>query len=135
MKTVVYTQKTALGILADKTKQKHHNIARPIVQHTTDPVESTNWREHANCLGLNHQMFPRRHKDISYITIARQICRDCSVQEPCLDNALEYPTTDMHGVWAGLTPRQLAAKQHERGITPSKPTLAQIWNNFNKHEQ
>ena len=133
--TLTYTRKSALIMLADKTNQKRHNIARPTVQHTTDPLESTNWRDHANCLGLNHQMFPRRHKDISYITIARQICRDCDVREPCLDNALQYPPTDMHGVWAGLTPRQLAAEQHRQGIIPSKPTLAQIWNNFNKLEQ
>lgn len=133
--TVIYTQKKALKLLAEKTAQKHHNIPRPTVQHTIEVTESTNWRDRANCLGLNHQMFPRTHKDISYITIARQICRDCDVREPCLENALQYPPTDMHGVWAGLTPRQLAAEQHRQGITPSKPTLAQIWNNFRKQEQ
>ncbi len=133
--TLTYTRKTALHLLAEKSEQKRHNIARPNVQHTTGTIDKTNWRDDANCLGLGHQMFPRRHKDISYITIARQICRDCDVREPCLDNALQYPPTDMHGVWAGLTPRQLAAEQKRRGIIPSKPTLAQIWNAFAKQEQ
>jgi hypothetical protein len=33
----------------------------------------------------------------------------------------------MHGVWAGLTPRQLAAEQRRRGVRPDRPTLAQLW--------
>ena len=34
---------------------------------------------------------------------------------------------DMHGVWAGLTPRQLAAEQRARGIKAIRPTLAAMW--------
>lgn len=80
-------------------------------------------------------MFPKTHKDITYITDARQICRTCDVKQQCLQEALQYPPTDMNGIWAGLTPRQLAAKQQQLGITPTKPTIAQIWNNFTKLEQ
>ena len=31
-------------------------------------------------------------------------------------------SADMHGVWAGLTSRQLAAEQRRRGVKPTKPT-------------
>jgi hypothetical protein len=102
----------------------------------------TGWHLQANCRGLNHLMFPRHHKDISYITNARAICRGtyfspphpCPVKKECLEQALQYPTTDMAGVWAGLTSRQLAAKQQEYGITPTIPTIAQIWATHNKQQ-
>ena len=75
------------------------------------------------------------HKDISYVKEARRICRECNVREECLQEALRWPTTDMHGVWAGLTPRQLAAEQQKRGIIPSKPTLAEIWSELTKRDK
>lgn len=72
-------------------------------------------------------MFPAHHKDTQYILNARQLCNTCPVRTQCLEYALEFPAADMHGVWAGLTPRQLAAEQRRRGIRPSRPTLAQLW--------
>lgn len=72
-------------------------------------------------------MFPAHHKDTQYITQARQLCNTCPVKPECLDYALEFPSADMHGVWAGLTPRQLAAEQRRRGIRPTRPTIAQLW--------
>ena len=85
------------------------------------------WTHLANCLGKTELMFPKEYKDITYITKARQICKNCPVKDLCLDYALEFPPADMHGVWAGLTPRQLAAEQRKRGITPIRPTIAQMW--------
>jgi hypothetical protein len=72
-------------------------------------------------------MFPAHHKDTQYITQARAICDTCPVTTQCLTYALEFPSADMHGVWAGLTPRQLAAEQRARGLRPVRPTLAQLW--------
>jgi WhiB family redox-sensing transcriptional regulator len=72
-------------------------------------------------------MFPKEHKDITYIAEARAICKSCPVQAKCLEYALEFPAADMHGVWAGLTSRQLAAEQRRRGIKPVRPTLSQMW--------
>lgn len=85
------------------------------------------WMKRAACKGKTSLMFPKEHKDITYIAEARALCRSCSVKTPCLAYALQYPTADIHGVWAGLTSRQLAAKQKELGIKPTKPTLAQLW--------
>ncbi len=83
--------------------------------------------EHAACKGKTNLMFPKEHKDITYIAEARSICKTCPVQKKCLEYALEFPAADMHGVWAGLTSRQLAAEQRRRGIKPSRPTLSQMW--------
>lgn len=85
------------------------------------------WMKRAACRDKTDLMFPKEHKDITYIAEARALCRTCPVKTPCLAYALQYPTADIHGVWAGLTSRQLAAKQKELGIKPTKPTLAQLW--------
>jgi len=87
------------------------------------------WFGEAACKGLTHLMFPKEHKDITYIAEARSICKSCPVQKECLEYALEFPAADMHGVWAGLTSRQLAAEQRRRKIRPIRPTLAQMWGN------
>lgn len=94
---------------------------------TSDPDDPMVWMESAHCKGATHLMFPNGYKDISYIAQARAICGECVVREPCLDYALTFPAGDMHGVWGGLTPRQLAAEQRRRGIRPTVPTLAQLW--------
>ena len=77
-------------------------------------------------------MFPKEHKDLSYISEARRMCRQCPVRKECLDYALTFPTSDLHGVWAGLTPRQLSAEAQRRGVKAEKFTLAQIWSYLNK---
>ena len=94
------------------------------VSEKTNPNE---WMLKAACKGMTHLMFPKEHKDITYIPQAREICASCSVSEKCLSYALEFPVADMHGIWAGFTSRQLGAEQRRRGITPSRPTLAQLW--------
>ena len=88
--------------------------------------ENVHWTEVANCKGKGHLMFPKKHKDITYISEARRICRTCDVRTECLDYALSFPAADMHGVWAGLTPRQLAREQKARVVMPTKPTIAEF---------
>lgn len=108
------------------TDQQQHNNNNKEEIHTTNQPNKK-WRDQANCKGKADTMFPKAYKDITYIPTARQLCRNCEVQTQCLDYALQFPTADLHGVWAGLTPRQLAAEQRRRGIKPTKPTLAQMW--------
>lgn len=90
-------------------------------------IEKKNWFKLASCKGKTALMFPKQHKDITYIAQARAICKSCPVKDVCLNYALEFPAADMHGVWAGLTSRQLAAEQRKRKIKPVRPTLAQMW--------
>lgn len=89
-------------------------------------IQQRYWMQHAACRGATHLMFPKEHKDITYIPQARKICAGCSVQPQCLAYALDHPTGDLHGVWAGYTSRQLKKEQQRRGITPTRPTNAQI---------
>ena len=100
-----------------------HNTPQP----PEPPIHEITWFDLANCKGKTHLMFPKEHKDITYITGARNICENCTVQTECLEYALEFPPADMHGVWAGLTSRQLANEQKRRGIKPKRPTLSQMW--------
>lgn len=96
-------------------------------QPLTEAIQTTNWRDKANCKNQTNLMFPKTYKDITYIPTARALCKECTVQTQCLQYALEFPAADLHGVWAGYTPRQLAAEQRRRGIKPIRPTLAQMW--------
>lgn len=93
----------------------------------TPAIQSLAWMKKANCRGATAAMFPREHKDITYIPGAREICAACKVREECLDYVMEFPMGDIHGVWAGMTPRQLANEQLRRGKRPTVPTLAQAW--------
>jgi len=94
---------------------------------TTLAIPRFEWMDRARCKGQTDKMFPKGHKDISYIQEAREMCANCTVRKKCLEYALEFPAADMHGVWAGLTSRQLAAEQKRRRIVPSRPTLSQMW--------
>ena len=90
-------------------------------------IHESTWFDFAACKGKTQLMFPKEHKDITYITQARAICKSCPVQKECLEYALEFPPADMHGVWAGMTSRQLAAEQRRRKMKPVRPTLSQMW--------
>lgn len=90
-------------------------------------IPKKSWFDMAACRGKTELMFPKQHKDITYIAQARAICKSCPVRAQCLEYALEFPPADMHGVWAGLTSRQLAQEQRRRKIKPIRPTLAQMW--------
>jgi WhiB family redox-sensing transcriptional regulator len=89
--------------------------------------ESDTWMDRANCKGQTDKMFPKGHKDISYIAGARALCRGCDVREECLEYALQFPPADMHGVWAGLTSRQLLEEQRRRGVKATRPTISGLW--------
>jgi len=91
-------------------------------------IHGNKWMDMAACKGKTQLMFPKEHKDITYIAQARAICKSCIVRRYCFHYALQFPAADMHGVWAGFTSRQLAAEQRKRDIKPTKPTLAQMWN-------
>lgn len=109
----------------NKHVQKLPNKISPPVEGLAIPRKS--WFDSAACKGKTELMFPKQHKDITYIAQARAICRGCPVRADCLEYALEFPPADMHGVWAGLTSRQLAQEQRKRKMKPTRPTLAQMW--------
>ena len=105
---------------------KHQNDNQQNDIQTTNG-EPQRWQTQAACKGKTNLMFPQHHKDITYILKARELCNNCPVTTQCLNYALEYHPIDMHGVWAGMTSRQLAAEQKRRGIKPIRPSISQMW--------
>jgi WhiB family redox-sensing transcriptional regulator len=106
------------------TQKAHNHKNTPT--HKLRDIQQRHWMQHAACKGTTHLMFPKEHKDITYIPQARKICSNCPVKPQCLTYALDHPTGDLHGVWAGLTSRQLKKEQQKQNITPTRPTNAQI---------
>jgi len=60
------------------------------------------WREFANCVGQDPEMFFPRGVPLAQV---RQLCDDCPVRPQCLREALS-DTENTYGVWAGLTRKQ-----------------------------
>lgn len=85
--------------------------------------------DRAACKGRTKDMFPDPavEKDQKYVYLARSICAVCPVKGPCLEYAIQFPTNDMHGVWAGKTRRELQTEQRRRGIKPTRPSIAAQW--------
>jgi WhiB family redox-sensing transcriptional regulator len=106
--------------------KKHHTTNTPKTDIHTK-AHKDHWTEQANCKGKQNKFFPKQHKDISYITEARAICKQCPVLRQCRDYALEFPAADMHGVWAMMTSRQIDKEQKRLGIRPSRTTIAGVW--------
>jgi len=74
------------------------------------------WRDYAACQGMDTDIFfaseniggPRRGRGLpgekERAELAKKICTGCTVQEDCLEYALEYSLE--HGIWAGYTPKE-----------------------------
>ena len=84
------------------------------------------WMDLAACKGKTELMFPLHHNDKTYTSVARQICSACPVKQECLEYALQFPMTEMHGVWAGMSPGQLAREQRRRGLKATRPTIQEM---------
>ena len=117
-----------------RTPIQPNKAPKPPISPQNTPPEPTkyHWSQDALCKDKTDKMFPREHKDLSYISEARRMCRQCPVRKECLEYALSFPASDQHGVWAGLTPRQLDAEGKRRGVRPVRFTLAQVWSHLNR---
>lgn len=68
------------------------------------------WRNQALCAQVGPDLFfPSRGGSTK---AARKICANCEVRPECLDDAVN--AGPRHGVWAGLTERQLRKLIHQR---------------------
>ena len=60
------------------------------------------WRRHSACRGLDPEIFyPPTDEDA---VAAKRVCDDCSVQETCLEFALQG--REKEGVWGGATEKE-----------------------------
>jgi WhiB family redox-sensing transcriptional regulator len=65
-------------------------------------ARDTHWMAKGKCRDLPPEMF--FPSDGVGVEVARRICADCPVREPCLEYAL-YHRID-HGVWGGASERE-----------------------------
>jgi WhiB family redox-sensing transcriptional regulator len=74
------------------------------------------WREAGKCRHLPADIF--FPQDGVRVEVARQICADCPVKEPCLEYALANRISE--GVWGGSSERQrrrLARQRRSRALS------------------
>ena len=66
------------------------------------PLTNQIWRQHAACHGVEPDVFyPVSDEEAD---VAKAICAQCSVRQPCLEYALQKRERD--GVWGGATERE-----------------------------
>lgn len=70
------------------------------------------WTLHANCLGLDPEIFFPGSGDTRGMIFAKSICAGCDVRAECLEYALA--ADEHHGIWGGLTGRELRRLQRQR---------------------
>ena len=66
------------------------------------PDSDTAWMDAGNCRSISPSVF--FPSDGVGVEVARQICRDCPVKDPCLEYALVNHID--HGVWGGTSERE-----------------------------
>lgn len=80
----------------------------------------TQWMARGNCVdGSASLFFP---SDGVGVEIAREVCADCPVKEPCLEYALYHRIE--HGVWGGCSERE-RRRIHKRRRLASLEILAE----------
>ncbi len=68
------------------------------------------WTEEANCKGADADLFfPERGASTRK---AKAICRACTVQESCLEYAVEQ--SEKFGIWGGLSERERRRIKRQR---------------------
>jgi WhiB family redox-sensing transcriptional regulator len=65
---------------------------------------STQWRQHARCLGTDPGIFHPPPEADDAADAAKAVCAVCPVREPCLEHAIT--AREKQGVWGGLTERE-----------------------------
>ncbi len=80
----------------------------------------TDWMARGKCRDLDPAtFFP---SDGVGVEIARQICADCPVKEPCLEYAL-WAKID-HGVWGGASERERRRIARQRRLARQRSSVA-----------
>lgn len=67
-------------------------------------MSATNWREDANCRGMDVNLFFPARGAGQQVARAKAVCAACSVRVQCLDDAIA--DHERVGIWGGLTEKQ-----------------------------
>jgi WhiB family redox-sensing transcriptional regulator len=80
-------------------------------RHADQEQRENEWMDLGNCQGLNPDLFfPARGAST---TEAKAVCRQCVVQEQCLEYALTH--RERFGIWGGLSERERRRLRRARG--------------------
>jgi WhiB family transcriptional regulator, redox-sensing transcriptional regulator len=73
------------------------------------------WQDLANCRGADPDLFfPERGASTR---TAKSICRECSVQDECLEYAIVG--SEKFGIWGGLSERERRKIRRQRAVAAS----------------
>lgn len=93
-----------------------------------DGVDQYEWRDRAECRGLDNAMFFPLSDEPAAARSAKKVCATCPVQDECLSFALE--TGQPAGVWGGLATterRRLLLRLYKQGWSRSQlPSPTQL---------
>ena len=69
-------------------------------------TETTSWRAHAACRGMDPDLFFPLHQATreQETAAAQAVCDTCPVQVQCLDHAVAH--NERYGIWGKTTPRE-----------------------------
>jgi WhiB family transcriptional regulator, redox-sensing transcriptional regulator len=72
------------------------------------------WRYDAGCAGFDTLLFfpETERQDALEVTLAKQVCANCPVREPCLEFALQ--TLQNNGIWGGATEEERTRMKRAR---------------------
>jgi len=89
-----------------RSQQRETTISQP-------DFDRNGWREHANCKGINPNLFhPEQGGSGRDVDAAKAVCSVCTVRQECLDYALD--NYEMFGIWGGTSERQRRRIRHRR---------------------
>ena len=72
----------------------------------------TDWQSEAACAEIGGDLWFPNDTDRHQAERAKEICARCPVRLECLTEAIENGET--HGIWGGLSPKELAKVRRRR---------------------
>lgn len=86
---------------------------------TTDEIGDESWRDMANCLGVDPDLFfPERGASTRE---AKEVCRGCVVRQACLEYALV--NSEKFGIWGGMSERERRRIRRERALARQRVSM------------
>lgn len=90
----------------------------------TAAVDPEAWKQHAECRGMNPDLFLPPRGDNRALAAAKTVCGRCPVRQECLDYALDM--NERTGVWGGTSERQRREMRRDRGRNALVPMTDQV---------
>lgn len=80
------------------------------------------WQEFSNCLGVDPDLFfPERGASTRE---AKEVCRNCIVQNDCLEYALA--NSEKFGIWGGMSERERRRIRRQRNAARQGTVIPEI---------